>query len=165
MRKEKRKKYRLDCYKDSPMPHYIEVIEGTEKQMDKAVTKLTAMGFNVVIKNFNQEELLMSKETKTEKVIKKADEVLKKAKAKTPKKKIGEKAGKDQVKTVFKGKNRPTITGGVERKCAICGRKSFSAWAFVLVKEGMKKTRKGTEKLIVKKDYVCRDVTTCKNKK
>ena len=161
MRKEKRKKYRLDCYKESPVPHYIEVIEGTEKQLDKAVTKLTRKGFNVVIKNFNQEEV-MSKETKNEKVIKKADEVLKKAKAKTAKKKIGEKANKSQVKTKFKGKHKPTLTGAVERKCAICGRKSFSAWAFVKVGKGMK--RKGTEKL-TSKDFVCRDITTCKNKK
>ena len=161
MRKEKRKKYRLDCYKDSPMPHYIEVIEGTEKQLDMAVIKLTAMGFNVVIKNFNQEEV-MSKETKNEKVIKKADEVLKKAKAKTAKNKVGEKLEESQVKTVFKGKHRPTITGGVLRKCGVCGRQSKSAWAFIKI--GKKTKRKGTEKL-TQNDFLCRDVTTCKNKK
>jgi hypothetical protein len=161
MREEKRKKYRLDCYKDSPVPHYIEVIEGTEKQLDKAVEELTRKGFNVVIKNFNQEDV-MSKETKNEKVIKKADEILKKAKTKTAKKKIGEKLGKSQVKTKFSGNHKPQLSGAVERKCAICSRKSFSAWAFVKV--GKKMKRKGTEKL-TQNDFVCRDITTCKEKK
>lgn len=158
IRKEKRKKYRLDCYKDSPMPHYIEVIEGTEKQLDKAVTKLTAMGFNVVIKNFNQEELMnqVSKDAKSNKGIQKADAVIEKAK-----KQVGEKATKNNVLKVFKGKAKPKVSGGILRKCSLCGRTSYSAWSFVKV--GKKMTRPGVKKLN-KTDMVCRDPKLCKKK-
>ena len=85
-------------------------------------------------------------------------------KEETPKvkKKVGDKLGKSQVKTKFSGKHKPQLSGAVERKCAICGRKSFSAWAFVKVGKGMK--RKGTEKL-TQKDFICRDSKTCKEKK
>lgn len=112
------------------------------------VEGLTSKGFNVRIKIL-KEELLMSKEIKKEQTPK-------------AKKRIGEKLGKSQVKTKFEGKHRPQLSGGVERKCGICGRKSFSAWAFTKVGKGMK--RKGTEKL-TSKDFICRDTGTCKKKK
>ena len=114
--------------------------------MKKAVEGLTAMGFNVRIKILKEE--VMNQEIKKEETPK-------------AKKKIGEK-GKSQVKTKFSGKHKPQLSGAVERKCAICDRKSFSAWAFVKVGKGMK--RKGAEKL-TSKDFVCRDITTCKEKK
>ena len=78
------------------------------------------------------------------------------------KKKVGERLSKSQVKTKFTGKHKPQLSDAVERKCAICGRKSFSAWAFVKV--GKKMKRKGAEKL-TQKDFICRDSKTCKEKK
>ncbi|GAH82774.1 unnamed protein product, partial [marine sediment metagenome] len=77
---------------------------------------------------------------------------IKKEETPKAKKKVGEKLGKSQVKTIFKGKHRPSLSGGVQRQCKLCSKKSFSAWAFVKVGKGMK--RKGTEKL-TSKDFVC----------
>jgi len=144
-----KKNYQLICsHHSNRFPRYIEIIKATEKELKKVVEGLTTKGFNVRIKNLNKEESL-NQETKKEETPK-------------AKKKVGEKLGKSQVKTIFKGKHKPTLTGQVERQCKVCGRKSFSAWAFVKVGKGMK--RKGTEKL-TSKDFVCRDITTCKNKK
>ena len=111
------------------------------------VEGLTTKGFNVRIKILKEESL--SKE-------------IKKEETKTAKNKVGEKIEESQVKTKFSGKHKPTLTGAVERKCAICGRKSFSAWAFVKV--GKKMKRMGAEKL-TQKDFICRDSKTCKEKK
>lgn len=66
-------KYRLDCYKDSRLPRYVEMIEGTSKQLDRAVKKLTTKGFNVVIKKLYKEEQMKKeqvKKTQTTKVVK-----------------------------------------------------------------------------------------------
>ena len=82
---------------------------------------------------------------------------MKKAKARTEKVKKERK-----VLTTFSGKAKPTLTGNVERKCGVCGRKSISAWSFIKVRKGRK--RKGTEKL-TEKDFVCRDIKLCKKKK
>ncbi len=144
-----KKNYQLICsHHSNRFPRYIEIIKATEKELEKVVEGLTTKGFNVRIKIL-KEELLMSKEIKKEETPK-------------AKKKIGEKLGKSQVKTKFSGKHRPTITGGILRKCGVCGRQSKSAWAFTKV--GKKMKRKGTEKL-TSKDFVCRDIKTCKNKK
>ena len=149
MREETKKEFQLICsHHSNRFPRYIEIINATEKELKKAVEGLTTKGFNVRIKIL-KEELLMSKEIKKEE----------KPKAK---KKVREELGKSQVKTKFSGKHKPQLSGGVERECAICGRKSKSAWAFVKV--GKKMKRKGTEKL-TSKDFVCRDITTCKNRK
>jgi len=148
MRKETKKEFQLICsHHSNRFPRYIEIIKATEKELKKVVEGLTTKGFNVRIKILKEESL--SKE-------------IKKEETKTAKKKAGERLEKSQVKTKFSGKHKPQLSGAVERKCAICGRKSFSAWAFVKVGKGMK--RKGTEKL-TSKDLVCRDITTCKEKK
>ncbi len=148
MRKETKKEFQLICsHHSNHFSRYIEIIKATEKELKKVVEGLTTKGFNVRIKILKEESL--SKEIKKEETPK-------------AKKKVGEKLEKSQVKTVFKGKHRPTITGGILRKCGVCGRQSKSAWAFTKV--GKKMKRKGTEKL-TQNDFVCRDVTTCKNKK
>jgi len=148
MREEIKKEFQLICsHHSNRFPRYIEIIKATEKELKKVVEGLTTKGFNVRIKILKEESL--SKDIKKEE---------------TPKlkKKVGEKLGKSQVKTKFSGKHRPSLSGGVQRQCKLCSKKSFSAWAFVKVGKGMK--RKGTEKL-TSKDFVCRDITTCKNKK
>ena len=143
-----KKEFQLICsHHSNRFPRYIEIIKATEKELKKVVEGLTTSGFNVRIKILKEESL--SKEIKKEETPK-------------AKKKVVEKLGKSQVKTKFSGKHKPQLSGAVERKCAICGRKSFSAWAFVKVGKGMK--RKGTEKL-TQNDFICRDVMTCKNKK
>lgn len=148
MRKETKKEFQLICsHHSNRFPRYIEIIKATEKELKKVVEGLTRKGFNVRIKILKEE--VMNQETK-------------KKETKTAKKKIGEKAAKNYVKTKFTGKHKPTLTGAVERKCVICGRKSFSAWAFVKV--GKKMKRKGIEKL-AQNDFICRDITTCKEKK
>ena len=148
MRKEMKKEFQLICsHHSNRFPRYIEIIKATEKELKKVVEGLTTNGFNVKIKILKEE--VMNQETKKEETPK-------------VKKKVGEKAAKNQVKTKFTGKHKPTLTGAVERQCKVCGRKSFSAWAFVKVGKGMK--RKGTEKL-TSKDFVCRDATAGCNKK
>jgi len=144
-----KKEFQLICsHHSNRFPRYIEIIKATEKELKKVVEGLTSKGFNVRIKIL-KEELLMSKEIKKEETPK-------------AKKKIGEKLEKSQVKAKFSGKHKPQLSGAVERKCAICGRISFSAWAFTKV--GKKTKRKGTEKL-TQNNFICRDVTTCKKKK
>lgn len=143
-----KKKFQLFCqHPDSHISRYIEIDSLTQRGLDKRIKELENVGFLVKIKILKEESL--SKEIKKEETPK-------------AKKKVGEKLGKSQVKTKFSGKHKPQLSGAVERKCAICGRKSFSAWAFVKVGKGMK--RKGTEKL-TSKDFVCRDRKTCKEKK
>jgi len=111
------------------------------------VEGLTTKGFNVRIKILKEEVM---------------NQKIKKEETPKVKKKVGEKLGKSQVMTKFSGKHKPQLSGAMERKCAICGRKSFSAWAFVKV--GKKMKRKGAERL-TQNDFVCRDITTCKEKK
>lgn len=143
-----KKEFQLICsHHSNRFPRYIEIIKVTEKELKKEVEGLTTKGFNVRIKILKEESLRKE---------------IKKEETKTAKKKIGEKLEKSQVKTVFKGKHRPTITGGILRKCGVCGRQSKSAWAFTKI--GKKMKRKGAEKL-TSKDFVCRDTKTCKNKK
>jgi len=148
MRKETKKEFQLICsHHSNRFPRYIEIIKATEKELKKVVEGLTTKGFNVRIKILKEESL--SKEIKKEETPK-------------AKKKVGEKLEKSQVKTKFSGKHKPTLTGGILRKCGVCGRQSKSAWAFTKI--GKKMKRKGAEKL-TQNDFVCRDITTCKNKK
>jgi len=143
-----KKKFQLICqHPDSHISRYIEIDSLTQRGLDKRIKELENVGFLVKIKILKEESL--SKEIKKEETPK-------------AKKKVGEKLGKSQVKTKFSGKHKPQLSGAVERQCKICGRKSFSAWAFVKVGKGMK--RKGTEKL-TSKDFVCRDATAGCNKK